>query len=145
MRSDSTLVRTWNYGNGDPKGWGNPPDGDPPQGLDWNMWLGARLRSGRSMRIILVHLDRAASESGADLNRLDLPQGVYTGIWWYAKFPEHYAGDGSPATKELGEFDMNEWVKSIAAAIRAVKADRASLRLQNEFFEKSRHPLETKQ
>jgi creatinine amidohydrolase len=93
----------------------------------------------------LVHMDRAATESGADLNRLDLPQGVYTGIWWYAKFPEHYAGDGSAATKELGEFDMNEWVKSIAAAIRAVKADRVSLRLQQEFFEKSRHPLETKQ
>lgn len=35
----------------------------------------------------LVHLDRAATESGADRNRLDLPPGVYTGIWWYAKFP----------------------------------------------------------
>ena len=33
----------------------------------------------------LVHLDRAESESGADRNRLDLPTGVYTGIWWYAK------------------------------------------------------------
>src|SRR5271169_2424645 len=35
----------------------------------------------------LVHMDRAAQESGADRNRLDLPHGVYTGIWWYAKFP----------------------------------------------------------
>src|ERR1035438_8452274 len=54
----------------------------------------------------LVHMDRAASESGADRNRLDLPAGLYTGIWWYAKFPEHYAGDGTLANKELGEFDM---------------------------------------
>jgi hypothetical protein len=29
--------------------------------------------------------------------------------------------------------------------IRAVKADQVSLRLQNEFFEKSKRPLETKQ
>jgi creatinine amidohydrolase len=93
----------------------------------------------------LVHMDRANSESGADLNRLDLPQGVYTGIWWYAKFPNHYAGDGSAATKELGEFDMNAWTDSIANAIRAIKSDQQSLRLQREFFEKSGHPLDTAQ
>jgi len=88
----------------------------------------------------LVHLDRAASQSGADLNRLDLPTGVYTGIWWYAKFPNHYAGDGAPATKELGEFDMKSWADSIANAIRAVKADQVSPRLQEEFYRKSMMP-----
>ena len=31
------------------------------------------------------------------------------------------------------------------AALRAIKADQNSLKLQNEFFEKSRKPLETKQ
>ncbi len=35
-----TFVRTWNYGNSFPEGYGNPPDGDPPAGLDWDMWLG---------------------------------------------------------------------------------------------------------
>jgi hypothetical protein len=29
-------------------------------------------------------------------------------------------------------------------ATRAVKADQESLRLQNEFFEKAAHPLETR-
>jgi len=33
----------------------------------------------------------------------------------------------------------------VANIIRAVKADRVSLRLQNEFFEKSKQPLDTKQ
>lgn len=93
----------------------------------------------------LVHLDRAGSESGADQNRLDLPATVYTGIWWYAKFPEHYAGDGTLAQKELGEFDMKHWVDGIADAIRAVKTDQISPRLQDEFFEKARHPADTKQ
>jgi creatinine amidohydrolase len=93
----------------------------------------------------LVHLDRAGRESGADLNRLDLPPGVYTGIWWYAKFPNHYAGDGAPATLELGEFDMKALTSSVANAIRAIKSDQRSLSLQREFFEESSHPADTKQ
>jgi creatinine amidohydrolase len=93
----------------------------------------------------LVHVDRASQESGADQNRVSLPETVYTGIWWYAKFPDHYSGDGSAANKELGEADMKTWIKTISEAIRAVKADDASLRLQNEFFEKSKHPLDTRQ
>jgi creatinine amidohydrolase len=93
----------------------------------------------------LVHLDRAGRESGADLNRLDLPAGVYTGIWWYAKFPNHYAGDGAAATSELGEFDMKAWSAGVANAIRAIKADQRSLALQREFFEETSHPTDTKQ
>lgn len=93
----------------------------------------------------LVHQDRVKTESGADRNRASLPTGVYTGIWWYAKFPDHYAGDGAGATTALGEFDMKEWSNSVAGAIRAIKADQESLRLQNEFFEGSRRPIDTKQ
>ncbi len=89
----------------------------------------------------LVHLDRAASESGADQKHQNLPDGLYTGIWWYARFPNHYSGDGSVATKELGEWNMQGWIGSIVESIRAVKADDASLKLQNEFYEKSKHPL----
>jgi creatinine amidohydrolase len=93
----------------------------------------------------LVHLDRAGQESGADQKHDPLPETIYTGIWWYARFPYHYSGDGAIASKELGEADMKRWVSTIANAIRAIKADENSLRLQNEFFEKSRHPLDTKQ
>lgn len=93
----------------------------------------------------LVHMDRASTESGADRNRLDLPQGLYTGIWWYAKFPDHYAGDAAGANKALGEFDMKAWSDGIANAIRAIKSDQNSLRLQREFFEKAQHPIDTRQ
>jgi creatinine amidohydrolase len=92
----------------------------------------------------LVHLDRAASESGADQKRVNLPKEVYTGIWWYARFPNHYSGEGALANKELGEFEMNAWINAIAEAIRAARADDQSLRLQNEFYEKSKHPLGTR-
>jgi creatinine amidohydrolase len=92
----------------------------------------------------LVHLDRATSESGADHKRVNLPENLYTGIWWYARFPNHYSGDGSAATKELGEWNMNGWIDSIVESLRAVKADDTSLNLQSEFYQKSKHPLDTR-
>jgi creatinine amidohydrolase len=92
----------------------------------------------------LVHLDRAASESGADEKRLTLPETIYTGIWWYARFPNHYSGDGSVARKELGEWNMKNWIELTVEAIRAAKADDASLKIQDEFYEKSKHPLDTR-
>jgi creatinine amidohydrolase len=93
----------------------------------------------------LLHQDRAATESGADQHHLNLPEGVYTGIWWYARFPDHYAGDGSAASLELGDYQMKWWVDSVSKAVAAIKADDVSLKLQNEFYEKSTHPLRTPQ
>lgn len=93
----------------------------------------------------LVHLDRASQESGADQARLRLPEGLYTGIWWYARFPNHYAGEGGVASRELGEFETKTWIAAIVRSIRAVKADQESLRLQREFSERSKHPLDTPQ
>ena len=34
------AVRCWNVGNQAPDGIGNPPDGEPPADLDWDLWLG---------------------------------------------------------------------------------------------------------
>lgn len=93
----------------------------------------------------LVHMNRVGQESGADLNRQRLPKGVYTGIWWYAKFPEHYAGYAQYSNLKLGQMDMKNWADGIADVIRAVRADDTSLQLQNEFYQKSQHPLDTKQ
>jgi len=76
---------------------------------------------------------------------LHLPEGVYTGIWWYARFPNHYAGDGSAATEELGQADMKAWANGIAAVLRAVKADQTAPALQREYYEQAQHPLDTQQ
>lgn len=35
-----TFVHCWNVGNETPNGIGNPPDSEPPSGLDWDFWLG---------------------------------------------------------------------------------------------------------
>jgi creatinine amidohydrolase len=40
---------------------------------------------------------------------------------------------------------MKAWSDDVANALRAIKSDQNSLKLQNEFFEKAQHPLETPQ
>lgn len=123
-----------------------PQTGGPPRTDKLDMHAG---QSETSKMLIsrpdLVHMDRAGNESGADEHRVNLPDGVYTGIWWYARFPNHYSGNGALATQELGNFQMNWWIGAIVNTIRAVKADQESLRLQNEFYEQAKHPLDTKQ
>jgi creatinine amidohydrolase len=84
----------------------------------------------------LVRMDHAKDESGADQKRLDLPADLYTAIWWYARFPNHYAGEGDKATKELGQLLVDTQVERLVKALRAVKADKRSLELQNEFFDR---------
>jgi creatinine amidohydrolase len=122
------------------------PPGRPPVHSIVDMHAGETETSNTLVsRPDLVHLDRAEQESGEDRKRLDLPDGIYTGIWWYARFPDHYAGNGAAATKELGEFDMKAWSDYIATALRAIKSDETTLRLQNEFFNKTEHPLQTPQ
>jgi creatinine amidohydrolase len=122
----------------------SPESGGPPKKTSIDMHAGESETSKMMIaRPDTVHMDRAASESGADQHRQHLPDDVYTGIWWYARFPNHYSGDGSAATQELGKFQMDWWIDAVVKVIRAVKADEASLKLQNEFYEKSKHPLDT--
>ena len=122
------------------------PPGGPQKKTSMDMHAGESETSAMMIsRPDLVHMDRAASQSGADQARLHLPENLYTGIWWYARFPNHYSGEGAAATRELGQFKMDNWIKAIVESIKGVKADQNSLKLQNEFYEKAKHPLDTKQ
>ena len=93
----------------------------------------------------LVRLERAHDQSGADQARLGGPKDVYTAIWWYARFPNHYAGDGAPATQALGTLLLDSQAAQLATVIRAVKADTATLALQQRFFDEAGKPLATPQ
>ncbi len=88
----------------------------------------------------LAHPERSAAESGADLNRLELPEGVFTGIAWYAKFPNHYQGNSAGATAARGQAATDATAARIANALRAIKRDETALRLQKEFFERAAKP-----
>ena len=37
---DITFCRTFQAGSAKKEGYGDPPDSDPPAGLDWDLWLG---------------------------------------------------------------------------------------------------------
>ena len=98
-----------------------------------------------SHRPDLVHTEKAKNQSGRDLDRLNnIPYG-YTGIWWYAKFPNHYAGDGSHPNKEIGELTINSRVNQLVSLIKLLKTDKNIEQLQRNFFKESENPLETKQ
>jgi creatinine amidohydrolase len=124
----------------------DPPPTDNPPKKDAVDLHGGESETAKMLiaRPDLVHMDRARSESGADQARLKLPDDLYTAIWWYARFPNHYSGDGALATVERGKYEMDEFEKLIVRCIRAVKADQTSLQLQKEFFEKTNHPLDTR-
>ena len=92
----------------------------------------------------LAHPDRAGQQSGEDLRRLAGLKHAYTGIWWYARTPNHYLGNGSVATKELGETAFDLESDLLAEMVRSVKKDTVTLKLQKQFFGDSDKPLETK-
>jgi creatinine amidohydrolase len=87
------------------------------------------------LRPDVMRMNQATKESGANQDRLKLP-GLYTPIWWYAGFPNHYAGEGAKATKELGQLIAEQEIRSFTAAVKAVKSDTKTLELQNEYFDK---------
>jgi creatinine amidohydrolase len=89
----------------------------------------------------LVHLDQAKAESGEDLQRLAHLPHVYTAIWWYARFPNHYAGEGSLGTAELGRLLLKKEAAELAAMIREVKKDTTVLELQKRFYDAAENPV----
>ncbi|HUT45432.1 MAG TPA: creatininase family protein [Sedimentisphaerales bacterium] len=93
----------------------------------------------------LVHKDRAKDQSGEDQARLKHIPTNFTGIFWYAQYPNHYAGDGSYAKPELGELLINAQVDQLADLIKILKKDDTILKLQNRFYNESKNPLKTKQ
>lgn len=93
----------------------------------------------------LVHEDQAASQSGMDQNRLAGLPFAYTGIWWYASYPNHYAGDGSTPNLEIGELRLKSRATQLAELIGVLKKEDSVKMLQEMFYTEAESPLETEQ
>ncbi|MFC1792778.1 creatininase family protein [Planctomycetota bacterium] len=93
----------------------------------------------------LVRKDRANDQSGEDQARLKHIPTNFTGIFWYAQYPNHYAGDGSYAKPELGELLINSQAEQLVDLIKVLKKDDTIINLQNRFYKESKNPLKTKQ
>lgn len=122
-----------------------PPEARPSaSGVDGHAGEG-ELSMVMAARPELVHPERSGRQSGENQGRLSLRDGLYTAIWWYAAYPNHYSGDSAGANVERGEALNEMRIAAIAAAIRAVKADDDAARLQQEFFEQISRPIDTSQ
>lgn len=82
-----------------------------------------------------------SSQSGLDQKHLDqLPFG-YTGIWWYAKYPNHFASDVTTPNKRLGELLITSSSSQLAELVKYLKANNTVKQLQDEFFSRADDPL----
>jgi len=98
-----------------------------------------------NIRPDLFHKERVGEQSGENLDRLkDVPY-AYTGIWWYARYPNHYAGDASIPSTEAGELMLSMQASQLIELIRILKENNDILDLQNLFFKDSKNPLNTEQ
>lgn len=88
----------------------------------------------------LVQMDRVPETPAYPLERMEKIPTAYTGIHWYADYPDHYAGDARPATREKGEALRAIMVTAFADHIAAVKKDTAVPRLNQEFFQYCQKP-----
>ena len=86
----------------------------------------------------LVDLNNVSPESGTALHRLDHLPFNMSGIWWYADYPQHYAGDARTASLEKGLHLRQIKVDALAEYIQAVKADQVVPALEKEFFEREK-------
>jgi creatinine amidohydrolase len=99
----------------------------------------------QAIRPDLVHPSLASLQSGEDLKRLDSIPDQYTGIWWYARFPNHYGGESSAPDAEYGRQVNNQMTKQLVMLIKNIKASDKIEELQQEFYEKALNPLKTPQ
>ncbi|HCI54719.1 MAG TPA: creatininase family protein [Bacteroidales bacterium] len=89
----------------------------------------------------LVDTDAIKNESGLNQARLKQMKYGYTGIWWYANYPNHYASDVAEPNKRLGELLIEQDAVQLAELVRFLKTDNTVEKLQDEFFKRAANPL----
>lgn len=93
----------------------------------------------------LIQLDKASSQNGTKKERLMKSEHIFSGISWYANYPNHYAGNGQYANPEIGRLILKSKVEQLVEMIQAVKKDRSGIDLQKRFFDEAEKPLKSKQ
>ena len=84
----------------------------------------------------MVRMETIPDEPVAPMKRLEHLEGLSTVTGWYARYPEHYAGDARPATAQKGKVFVQAMVDTLVEYVRAVKADKVAPALQDEFFKR---------
>jgi creatinine amidohydrolase len=90
----------------------------------------------------LVDVSAITSESGLSQERLSKMLYGYTGIWWYAKYPNHYGSDVAQPDKNLGQLMIDKESGQLAILIRYLKENNTIEDLQAEFFKRAANPIQ---
>jgi creatinine amidohydrolase len=92
----------------------------------------------------LVDVAAIGLESGASQGRLDRMPFGYTGIGWYARFPNHYLGDVAQPDKRLGELLITKDAVQLVELIKYLKNSDTVEDLHNEFYLRAEDPMKKK-
>jgi creatinine amidohydrolase len=88
-----------------------------------------------------VKMDKV-SNTGSPLGRMDaFTKKLFAGIFWYADYPTHYAGQAEYANARKGEALVQDAAAKLAEVIRLAKTDCTPARLQAEFYQLAQQPL----
>lgn len=92
----------------------------------------------------LVDTKAMGLESGLNQRRLDRMPHAFAGIHWYARYPNHFAGDVLQANRELGELLVRKDADQLAELIKYLKNSNTLEELHNEFYLRAEDPLKMK-
>jgi creatinine amidohydrolase len=125
------------------------PGNDPANSAEIKSLIKAKLdgHAGEEETSMMYYINPAfvdqealKNETGLDQDRLSkLPFG-YAGIWWYAKYPNHFASDINTPNKRLGELLIESEAGQLAQLVKFLKTDNTIQQLQDEFFKKADNP-----
>jgi creatinine amidohydrolase len=90
----------------------------------------------------LVDQKALNNESGVNQNRLSAMPFGYTGIGWYANYPNHFASEYNQPSKRLGELLILRDAKQLSVLIKYLKNSNTIQQLQDEFYKRSQNPLQ---
>lgn len=89
----------------------------------------------------LVDTEAMGRESGLNQRRLDLLPHAFAGINWYARYPNHFAGDLLQTNRELGELLITKDANQLAELIKYLKSSNTIEELHSEFYNRAENPL----
>ena len=87
----------------------------------------------------LVDINKVSTERGTALHRLGHLPANFSAVWWYANYPQHYAGDARRASVEKGLKLRQIKIDALVEYIKAVKDDQVVPMLESEFFEREKN------
>ena len=116
--------------------------------IGWQTTVDGHAGESETSQILVIRPDLVDAghlrddDEGMPLGRLAAldAAGVQTGAWWYADHPTHYRGNGAPASAEKGEHFLALCAETLVNAMRLIKQDTETKRLQDEFFTQAEAP-----